>query len=335
MIKRKSDRKMNRGRYTKTGLCFGRMVGTVWMAAVFAFAGCFALSAMAAPAALGSSDATVYEQANEGSNPVGNLVEGSTFEYTGDVTAEDGSVWHQITTAGGATGYIKGDREIEIREEEPASEEQGEQEAPAGEGGEPETAENEPDEAADGIEGNTGENTGDNPAGEDGEVPAGDGGDALEENDGEDEETPEEGDRDMEEEPEDGNILAAINMQNNRKKNYALSTSEKIKDRGTFTRGNSGIPKVEGKKTGLDMTLIIGITVVLFCAEVIYTCLVRIKRLKWETEEGGTWDTGKSRIHKKAEKKKRSQKRKVKKAVQSRKENGKAPKITGRTPGEE
>jgi len=65
--------------------------------------------ALAAPASLESSSAVIYGQAGEGSNAVGNLIQGSTFDYLGDVTAEDGSTWHKITTANGVTGYIRGD----------------------------------------------------------------------------------------------------------------------------------------------------------------------------------------------------------------------------------
>lgn len=64
---------------------------------------------LAAPASLESSSAVVYEQASEGSNAVGNLIQDSTFDYLGDETAEDGSVWHRIVMANGVSGYIRGD----------------------------------------------------------------------------------------------------------------------------------------------------------------------------------------------------------------------------------
>ncbi len=64
---------------------------------------------LAAPASLESPSAVVYEQASEGSNAVGNLIQDSTFDYLGDITAEDGSNWHMVTMANGVSGYIRGD----------------------------------------------------------------------------------------------------------------------------------------------------------------------------------------------------------------------------------
>ena len=85
--------------------CLKRVPEALWSmlgaACIFACTEGFALVADAAPATLKSEDAAIYEQADESSNPVGNLVQGSSFEYLGDVTAEDGTVWHQGSTADG------------------------------------------------------------------------------------------------------------------------------------------------------------------------------------------------------------------------------------------
>lgn len=65
----------------------------------------------AVPATLDSASVVIYEQPGEWSTPVGNLVQDGAFEYLGDVTAEDGSVWRSVS-AGGISGYIKGDAVI-------------------------------------------------------------------------------------------------------------------------------------------------------------------------------------------------------------------------------
>lgn len=93
---------------------------------VLILGGCFVLRAEAAPATLQSSSAVIYEQTSEGSTPVGSLVQDSSFEYLGDVTAEDGSVWHAVATSTGVSGYIRG--ELEVRE---AGNADGEQEVSA------------------------------------------------------------------------------------------------------------------------------------------------------------------------------------------------------------
>lgn len=295
------------GKLNRTG--FGNTVGVACMvcaAAAYVWIRSFTLSVQAAPAALTSPDATVYEQTDEGSSQVGNLVEGSTFEYLGDVTAEDGSVWHQVTTAGGVNGYIRGDKEIEITaEEEAASEEQGGQEASTGENaGEP--AGNMP---ADGGE-NAGENTGEMPG----------------ENGGGEERTEEGAGEELEEgigeELEEDNAAAVINMQNNREKSYVLDPSGKIKERETAAGPDSGIQNGSRMKAGIDMPLILGILVIVFCAGTIRICLGKIRQLKCGGDSSGMTDVGRNRVHRKIEKKKR---RKAKKAAQSRKEGTKIP----------
>ena len=99
MIGQKSHGELNRGGYLRKTGGFWSAVGIVCTVLVIASTGPFLLLVQAEPATLRSPDATVYEQTNEGSNAVGNLVEGGSFDYIGDVTAEDGSVWHQITTS--------------------------------------------------------------------------------------------------------------------------------------------------------------------------------------------------------------------------------------------
>lgn len=109
------------------------LLGTAGTVCILAcIGGDLSLSADAASATLKAQDAVVYEQPDEESSPVGNLVEGSSFEYAGDVTAEDGTVWHQVATADGISGYIKGDLEMEIGEEEAFPEGQDISEADSG-----------------------------------------------------------------------------------------------------------------------------------------------------------------------------------------------------------
>lgn len=260
----------------------------VCMSVGLAGTGCFLLPVQATPATLKSPDATVYEQTSEGSNAVGSLVEGSSFEYIGDVTAEDGSVWHQVTTANGASGYIRGDRELELREEEPVPESQeGQnepegQDAPAEDGGDTAPAGNEP------PEGNAPEDNGDG--------------------------TPEEGGGEEEENPGDGEpIAAARNLHNEQAKKYVMDTSAKVKEKGSLAEINAGARNMESKKAGIDTTLVTGMAVVFLCVGTVILCLSRMRKLKWETGVEGVLEPGRSRTQRKIEKKKHSQKRKVKK----------------------
>ena len=311
MVIQKFIMKRNSMGYPKEVSRILKVVRIACIAAAAAMTGCFTLPAQAAPATLRSPDAAVYEQADEGSGQVGNLVEGSTFEYIGDVTAEDGSVWHQITTSSGAAGYIRGDRELEIGAEEPApdpeAEGQGGQEAPGGEGGNAEPEGNTPEEAG----------AGENPGGEAGtasrEEPEDDGG-------GE-EEIPEEDNREEEEDSADNDdVVAVINMQNIRTKNYTLGMEGKIKERGSFAGLDTGNLDTGGRKAKIDKTLFASTVVVFFCAGAVYICLGRMRRLKWEADGGGNLEADKDRVYRKIEKKKRSQKKKAKKAAQARKE---------------
>lgn len=311
MMIHKMGGKLNRTGYRKVKSPFWRKAGVACMALVLAKAGGFSLSVQAAPATLKAPDATVYEQANEGSNAVGSLVEGNSFEYIGDVTAEDGSVWHQITTANGATGYIRGDRELELREEEPGpqgqegqNEPEG-QDAPAENGGDTTPAENGPGEngPTEGGQG-VGENTGEAAGGTDEEMPEDDG----------TEETPEEGSGEDEEDPGDGDgMVAAGNMRNDQTKKYVLDVSAKVKERESFGEINTDIEGVKRKKAGADMTLMIGMSVLCFCAWAVIVCLSRMRRLKWGTDGEEVPDPGRRRVQRKIEKKKHNQKRKAKK----------------------
>lgn len=258
------------------------------MTAMCFFLGSLSLAVQAAPAALTSEDAAVYEQTDEGSSQIGNLVEGSSFEYIGDVTAADGSIWHQITMSDGVNGYIRGDREMEIRTEESAGEGQGEQET-APEEGEGTPAENEAE--AGGVEADAQEaQENDNEAGE---------------SSGENEDS------------EENNAVAAVgNLQNNQEKKYVIAPSAKVKEREGFTDSIITIINKKGIKEGIDKTLFTGVAVVLFCAVTVYICLTRIRTLNCGINDGGTLETGREKLHRKIEKKKR---RKVKKAVKAKK----------------
>lgn len=85
--------------------CCAVLIAIFWLAAE----NVDGTTVQAAPVSLDSSSAVVYGEADEESSAVANLIRGSTFDYQGDVTAEDGSVWYIITTADGVNGYIRGD----------------------------------------------------------------------------------------------------------------------------------------------------------------------------------------------------------------------------------
>lgn len=79
----------------------------------------------AAPAALEAGSEAVYENADESSARVGNLVQGNTFELLESITGEDGSTWYRISTSSGISGYIKGSsavKKIEAVEDQAAEE---------------------------------------------------------------------------------------------------------------------------------------------------------------------------------------------------------------------
>lgn len=307
MIIHKTGRELNRGGLGRAGcrkaaLRSRRMAGAACIVAGLACTGCFLLPAEAAPATLKSPDATVYEQADEDSNAVGSLVEGSSFEYTGDVTAEDGSVWHQVTTANGATGYIRGDRELELREEEPAPEGREGQNGPEEDGGDTAPAENEPTD-----DGAAGENAGEAAGGAEEETSEGNAPEGSE-----DEETPEEGGG--EDPGDDDAVAAARSLRNDQAKKYVMDSSMKVKERGSLAGTNTGVESVKSKKAGADTALIIGMAVVFCCIGTIILCLSGIRKLKWETGAEVIWDPAGSRAQRKTEKKKHSQKRKAKKS---------------------
>ena len=334
MIGQKSHGELNRGGWTEGKLGHRGRAGAAGTVLTFVFFFLYAVSVQAEPATLRSPDATVYEQTSEGSNAVGNLVEGGFFEYLGDVTAEDGSVWHQITTAGGVSGYIRGDREIEIGTAEPAPEGQEGQEAPAGEGGNGEPAVNPPEgegEPAPAEEGaNPGEGAG-AAAGEEphendrGNVPApgNNNGEDTREEPGE-EEAPEgeetSGD-DAEGLPEDEDAVPVFNMQNNQTKKYVVDNSQKIKERESFTEVDIGTKASKSRGLRIDKALIAGIAVVLLCGGMIQVCWTRMKRMRKGVCEGSISvpDGNRNRTHRKAERKKHNQKKKSTKIIQGKK----------------
>lgn len=306
-----------------------KIAGMAGMALIVALIleGPFTMSVKAEPATLRSPDATVYEQAGEGSNAVGNLVEGGTFEYIGDVTAEDGSVWHQVQTASGITGYIKGDKEIETGREVP----DGNQAAPEGEGGNggetgqpPET-----DPAVGGeAEGN--------PAGEEAAPDPGEGTDT----DGEEPEGETEEEEDVEEGEEAGQdgdegalegdagedlgedgAVPVFHMQNNQAKKYVVERSQKVKERGSYVQTGIDTESINGKRGGADLALIVGIAVVLLCSEVIHICWKRIKRMRKGSSGAGSssLEGNRAKPHRKAERKRHSQKKKSTRIIQGKK----------------
>ncbi len=290
-----------------------RIEGAVYIA--LALSALFTLSVKAEPAALRSPDATVYEQTSEESSPVGNLVEGGSFEYIGDVTAEDGSVWRQITTANGITGYIKGDREIETgMAQEPALDGQEAQEPPAGEGDNGQPTENSRDEGA-----QTAQNPGEVPDQTAGE-PVEDGGEeeAPEETDEEDTDPPQEAEG-GEEASRDDSVIPVFHMQNNQTKKYVTDTSQKIKERVSAAGTDADIKDMAGRKGGIDLALTVAVVMAFLCSGTIYICWRRMKRLKGGSIEAEGIDGNRNRARRKAERKKHSQKRKSTKIIQGKK----------------
>lgn len=101
----------SKGTIRNTRHFFGKKI---WIFAVlwFVFWMCTGkMTAEAEPASLQSEGAVIYEQTDEGSHAIGNLVQGSSFELLGSVTAEDGSIWYSVS-AFGIQGYIRGNAEI-------------------------------------------------------------------------------------------------------------------------------------------------------------------------------------------------------------------------------
>lgn len=239
--------KFNRKRYGKSVRKF------LYAVSIIAWAEVFSLSVWAASATLESESAVIYEKPDEESTPTGNLVRGSAFEYLGDITAEDGSVWRQITIAGGIAGYIRGNIAIEGAQE--ASEVREVQEAFAEGDALPDEADmrEEESEAA---------------------------GEAEEDGGQEDENFGKAGEKEKENGEE---IIAAGKIENNRTKNYATGLSGKIKVKdGIAKDAERKIPEEEKVTAGLkiDITLFSGMGIVIACTIIIYILWIKIKRLR-------------------------------------------------------
>lgn len=347
MTEQKSCRKLNIGRCREKVLQQQNAAGTVSIRGIvlvmaLILGGPFTLSVKAEPATLRSPDATVYEQTSEGSNLVGNLVEGGSFEYIGDVTAEDGSVWHQITTAGGVNGYIRGDREMEVgAAQEPAPEDQGEPENPGNQEGQAPEGNGEPAGNPPGEEVQAGANPGEDPEAEAGRA-AGEGaqenngGDrsptgAQENGTGEEGQEPQDGDGlDGEEAGDEGDsgeedgVIPAFHMQNNQTKKYVVNNSQKIKERTSLVEIDAEFKDGKIKRVIIDKTLFVGLSVMLLCGGIIYICWTRMKLIGKgsgrEMTVGGRAETGRSKTHsRKAERKRHSQKKKSTKIIQGKK----------------
>lgn len=291
-----------------------RIEGAVYIA--LALSALFTLSVKAEPAALRSPDATVYEQTSEESSPVGNLVEGGSFEYIGDVTAEDGSVWRQITTANGITGYIKGDREIETgMTQEPAPENQGGQESSVEEDDRNrQVAENFSGENASEESREAGQDQGETSGQAEGEAAEGGEEEAAEDREGDNAEAPEEEDT-----QESG--ITAFPMQNGQAKKYVVDSAQKIKERTDGEGLNADIKDTAGRKAGMDLAVIAGIAITLLCSVTIYICWERMKLLKGGRIEAERTDLDRNKDRRKTERKKHGQKRRSARIIQGKKRN--------------
>lgn len=297
------------------------------LALVLTVGGLFSLSVKSEPATLRSPDATVYEQTSEGSNPIGNIVEGGSFEYIGDVTAEDGSMWHQITTTGGVIGYIRGDREIETGKEG-----RGEGGGQPAQANPPEGEFSEENFLGDNAE--AGQNPGEAGSSMDNEAPGEAESSMDSEAPGEAEgsmgsEAPEEGEEEEAIQDSDGEtteedaVVPAFHMQNNQAKKYVVEGSQKIKERGSHAQMTIDTEEITGKRTGVDLTLVAAIIVMFICSGIIYVCGKRIKQLRRGSREAfiNVPDGNKPRGHRKVERKKHSQKKKSTRIIQGKKRN--------------
>lgn len=225
-----------------------------------------ALSAEASPASLISGSAVVYEHTSETSTPLENLIQDGSFEYLGDVTAEDGSVWHAVETAGGVSGYLRGDIEIRALQTQQETPEHTENEGNAGQAGNGANAGQTAEEGAAAQE-----MAGDNGAAgteesEDAEIE----GNAEEDGEGASEET-----------------LQLQTVENNRVKTYAAETlGKKIKDRENMEAENAGAERKaqdgERQSSGTDRTFLLCIIVSVFSAA---TAFVFLKKLERESEK--------------------------------------------------
>lgn len=306
MGKKKAECRLSREGLGRGLLLFWKITGMVCAVMASACTGSFLLAAKAAPAVLSSPDATVYEQADEGSNAVGNLVEGSSFEYIGDVTAEDGSTWRQITTASGAAGYIKGDREIEVGEEGASPESR---QAPVGEDGL--TAEAE----AGSEEGGAGEEASPEESGAGAEAGSEEG--AAEEDENGREEGEPQADGDGLETPEDNDsddlIMAdSSSRQNNRIKTYSLDTSGRIKE-NLSALSDGGTVKARSRQAAgrIDLTLLLSTAVVLLGAITVSFFGRKMKRLRPGTGDSEATKESRNKTDRKNEKKTGNRKRRA------------------------
>lgn len=234
-----------------------------------------ALSAEASPASLISGSAVVYEHTSETSAPLENLIQDGSFEYLGDVTAEDGSVWHAVETAGGASGYLRGDIEIRALQTQQETPEHTENEGSAGQAGNGANA------------GQTGNGANAGQTAEEGaaaQETAGDNGAAGTE-ESEDAEIEGNAEEDGERAPEE--TLQPQTVENNRVKTYAAEAlGKKIKDRENKEAENASVERKaqdgERKSSGTDRTFLLCIIVSAFSAA---TAFIFLKKLKRESEK--------------------------------------------------
>ncbi len=299
---------------------------------------------LAAPVSLESPSAVVYEQASEGSNAVGNLIQDSTFDYQGDVTAEDGSTWHMVTMANGVSGYIRGDLALSPVEngeagtgaEAEGGEEGTDPETENGEAGADAGAEN--GEAGAGIGTENGE-AGANVGTEQGEAPAGDAGEDGEAS-AEDGNTAEEdanGGQAGEGDALPENLTQPVhNVENNRQKTYvssALGTKIKQAESMLEPKGISESSANAGFFGRLDKTLIFS-GLVLICSFLMGTSFFKkLRRAYVQSGEtgGNILDGAVHRYDKRNMRRKRKSRRKKnkKKKQQVKREYEK----THKTPG--
>lgn len=262
-----------------------------------------ALSAEASPASLASGSAVVYEHTSETSAPLENLIQDGSFEYLGDVTAEDGRVWHAVETAGGVSGYIRGDIEIRALQTQQETPEHTENEENAGQA--PDEGENRetPEEGAAAQE-------------------------APEENGAD--ETGENGEEDGEETSEE--IPEIQTVENKQAKTYAADAlAKKIRGREDQKAENADAAQEaqdgERKPFGKDVTFLLCILVVGFSAAAAFIFLKKLGKESGKREKSPSPETAVEKRAPRNERKRRKSRRK------KNKKHGKRHPYTNRESG--
>lgn len=246
------------------------------------------LHVSAAPAALVSSSSVIYEAADPNSTPLGNLVQGNTFELNERITSEDGDSWYLVTTRSGVRGYMKGEVTTDLEdlpeEVEPPNQTENRTQAPSSSSSANEEASHEPDNEAD-----------------------------------EEESTQEESSEEESTEPESSTAENALEISsNNQKKTYLMNAeSNRFREQMQQTKVQEQSvqePFLPKARIPIDFSFIFLILVLILCVLILYFSYTKVLQLflipnKHKGIFGSLWaDKGKAKKRKKS---KRSKKKKT------------------------